>query len=80
MTKEEIKKALENALDALEKQLPKKLLVEKVKKTKIYHCPSCTEKLMEIGFAYIDRQVLIPGRPPYCYRCGQRLDWEEENK
>lgn len=66
------------SIEALEKQLPKKLFVEKVEATKNYYCPCCTEEIMQIGFAYIKRQVQIPGRPQYCYNCGQRLDWEEE--
>lgn len=54
--------ALKLAINALEKQIPKKAIP--VKEGSVWtKCPVC-------GDTYIDE---------YCGKCGQRLDWSDEN-
>lgn len=54
--------ALYMAINALEKQIPKKLpIVEE-----LYHCPNCGEK-----------DAVLQG-DNYCFNCGQALDWSDE--
>lgn len=54
--------ALDMAISALEKQIPKKLpIVEE-----LYHCPNCGEK-----------DAVLQG-DNYCFNCGQALDWSDE--
>ena len=48
-------------LDAVEKQIPKKLLIVE----ELYHCPNCGEK-----------DAVLQG-DNYCFNCGQALDWSE---
>ena len=68
--------AFENAISALEKQIPKKptphkVDVEKIKigngywckGTTIYKCPNCND--------FISRTYT------YCHKCGQALDWSD---
>ena len=58
--------ALSMAIEALEKQIPKKPEL----KGEYYVCPVCG--------VY---QETSEGKPPYCINCGQRLLWEiEENE
>lgn len=65
----------ETAIEALEKQLPKKpkengIYSGTFKKTKAYTCPTCCncclEKMMN------ERQDT-----DFCWNCGQKLDWSE---
>ena len=55
--------AFETAIEALEKQLPKKPIYHTAKFAPIYECPSC---------GYID----VYGQE-HCDNCGQKLDWSE---
>ena len=54
------------AKKALEKQIPKKPIKSdrEVRYCEVWKCPSC-------GFEWSSRVV------DYCYRCGQRIDWQE---
>lgn len=72
----EYRKALERAVKALEKQIPRKMnnLSEVYldfgvgKKTKVSaygNCPNCNYNIDIVS--------------KYCTRCGQKLDWSEEN-
>ena len=64
VTKEEYKEALEMAVKALEKQIPKKLIhIIRNEKVVGYRCPACTANAVGSGF--------------YCWYCGQALDWSE---
>ena len=58
--------AFEMAIDALEKHIPKKPIKSdrEIRYCEVWKCPSC-------GFEWSSRVV------GYCYRCGQRLDWQE---
>ena len=56
--------AFEEAIKALEKQIPRKLLVD----NELYHCPGCGEK-----------DAILQG-DNYCFNCGQALDWSDADK
>lgn len=61
--------ALETAIEALRKQIPKKPYdVDTERKT--FDCPECLSKL------YADEDVRDCG---YCCICGQALDWSDTN-
>jgi predicted RNA-binding Zn-ribbon protein involved in translation (DUF1610 family) len=67
----ELGDAMRLAVEALEKQIPKKPMeVEEREETDFYYlafmCPNCGEAV--IGQPY---------RPNNCKHCGQRLDWGE---
>ena len=63
----DITEAVECAINALEKQIPKKLKVEVDNRHGVrnlyYFCPSCNSFRME--------------SKKYCSNCGQALDWKE---
>jgi ribosomal protein S27AE len=61
----DIKEALECAINALGKQIPKRPLEEK-KFYGIGKCPSC-------GAVFLDKNT------NYCGNCGQALDWSGAN-
>ena len=54
------------AIEALEKQVQKKPIKSdrEIRYCEVWKCPSC-------GFEWSSRVV------DYCYRCGQRIDWQE---
>ena len=64
-SKTENAKALDVAIKALEKQIPKKPLFETVRNDTAYHCSNCKNF---IGF--YDTRIY-----EYCHNCGQKLDW-----
>ena len=60
---------IDTAIEALEKQIPKKLIIKIhpnriPSEQKVPYCPVCDENL-EFHFH------------PYCCNCGQKLDWNE---
>ncbi|MBR5874834.1 MAG: hypothetical protein IKY90_08910 [Oscillospiraceae bacterium] len=57
-----------SVIDALKKQIPKKVKAEKYKYGKTYHCPVCN-----IFVGYEDDLSL----PKYCKCCGQALSYDE---
>ena len=64
--------SLEIAIEALEKQIPKKPKeVEEKDEEEFYYlaftCPSCDEAV-----------VGQPYRPNFCKHCGQAIDWSEQ--
>ena len=62
--------ALEIGIQALEKQIPKKV-VNGGKRS--YKCPCCGDSAKtETGDSFIDYQL------NYCDGCGQKLDWSDE--
>ena len=65
-------KANKIAIQALEKQIPKKV----VKEGKwIYKCPCCGECAeTDCGDAFYDYRL------DYCNGCGQKLDWEDDDE
>jgi hypothetical protein len=61
--------ALDVAIQALEKQIPKKPIKSKkqvVRYVNTYCCPICNLKFTGTGIA------------KWCYHCGQKLDWSDE--
>ena len=63
--------AFETAIEALEKQVPKKpIYVEDdgIRYTDSYRCPNCQGAFAGTGIAC------------YCYHCGQAIDWSEEDE
>lgn len=57
--------ALRMAIQALEKQIPKK--PKKNTNSNIYFCPVCERKVAH-------------NHALYCSGCGQKLDWREDNE
>ena len=58
--------AIDVAINALEKQIPKKPIIETNRYTTLFICPSCGRKQ---GIKY---------KQYHCIECGQKLDWSEE--
>ena len=65
--------AFEEAITALEKQIPKK---PKEYEDKYYACPNCGNVTMMKWERYPDRLMDKSNGLPYCLGCGQRLNWE----
>ena len=64
--------AYEVAIEALEKQIPKKPYKRKEHKQNDYYCTVCRRYLgdeMELKYACL--------QPEYCQHCGQALDWSD---
>ena len=60
--------AKEKAIEALKKQIPKKVLLDK----NIYICPNCGANAeTDCGDDMFDYRL------NYCDNCGQKLDWSE---
>ena len=60
--------AKEKAIEALKKQIPKKVLTER----NIYICPNCGSNVeTDCGDDMLDCRL------NYCDNCGQKLDWSE---
>ena len=63
--------AVEIAVEAMEKQIPKKATVP----VDTWLCPSCGEPVeyqQKLG-----DNVLYHGQHDFCPKCGQAIDWEE---
>ena len=71
--KERHGKNFDLAISALEKQIPKKVTYDYgLNETR---CPEC-----KTIFGYAEEGEDDEYYAPYCYECGQCLDWEEENE
>ena len=55
--------AIDVAIQALEKQIPKQIDISKGESKKHYYCPVCCK--------WLTRMI------NYCCKCGQKLDWSE---
>ncbi len=62
--------ALELAISALEKQIPKKWEYAEVNDCDIYVCPCCKE------YWYLEGMNPTQSEYNYCPNCGQALEWE----
>ena len=60
--------ALDMAIQALEKQIPKKVKNSGERIPFEWYCPTCGEILCDDGYKDTDIK--------YCEQCGQVLDWE----
>lgn len=67
--------AFETAIEALEKQVPKKPIEYE---DKYYGCPTCGNVTMVKWEQYPDIPMSKIYGLPYCLGCGQVLDWSEE--
>lgn len=66
---DELSEALQMAIKALEKQIPKKPIKSEkqvIRYVTTYCCPTC-----KLGFTGT-------GVAKWCYHCGQKLDWSNE--
>lgn len=64
----------EIAVEAIEKQIPKKpICIE----DKMWCCPKCDNNLMNKWVKYPTKLVPKSAGLPYCLSCGQRIDWSE---
>ena len=62
------------AIKALEKQIPKKPIIEHRKYYDTYSCPECDSYFLckdETGF-------FAGKRSEFCNKCGQAIDWSDE--
>lgn len=70
---------LEIAKSALEKQTPKKLIIDNRNihyfNYKDYLCPCCKKRII----TKIDGDFIAGRKSYYCDNCGQALDWSECN-
>ena len=73
---EENIKAKKMAVAAMKKQIPKKLIKKEYEGEEItnYLCPTCKEVLRNQW----DDGFIIGNKKSYCDKCGQRLDWSDE--
>lgn len=68
----ELRNAIDVAIESLEKQIPKKIVINNISKTSWtkatikYSCPCCDRV---IGFNGLN----------YCFVCGQKIDWKLDN-
>ena len=60
--------AVEIAVEAMEKQIPKKVRIT----TSTKRCSVCGRQLSGIGNIHPERN--------YCQRCGQAIDWDERRE
>lgn len=63
--------SVEKAVQALEKQIPKKPVKSEnqvVRYVNTYYCPICNLGITGTNIA------------KWCYHCGQKLDWSDENE
>lgn len=75
--------ALENAIEALEKQIPKKLTIKLSEqmiqgylyRDKCGYCPNCGE--FRGNLDYQPHKII---KYKFCPDCGQALDWSSENE
>ena len=66
-----IQRAEDLAINALEKQIPKKPLnIEETKYKVSYKCPVC-------GTVHVNEWCGTNWKLPFCSICGQALDWSE---
>lgn len=64
---------------ALEKQIPKKPIIDNRNfhyvDYKDYLCPCCQKRII----SKIDGDFIAGGKVNYCDNCGQTLDWSDDN-
>lgn len=68
---------LELAINALEKQIPKK---PKEYEDKFYACPICGNVLLHKWKKYNTKLTDKSNGLPYCLNCGQAIDWSVKNE
>ena len=75
---EDLVQAKHIAINALEKQIPKKIVHVKLRPTEWgsgFRCPECEAEQTEtefFGYGKSDNKIT------FCWGCGQKLDWSDE--
>ena len=69
-----LRTAEEIAINALEKQIPKK---PDCIEDKMYCCPVCDNNLMYKWIKYPTRLMPKTEGLPHCMSCGQKIDWSD---
>lgn len=63
--------AFENAISAIEKQIPKKPIMIGDNYSRVLSCDSCKKTIVNVW-------NVSEYKPKYCHYCGQALDWSDE--
>lgn len=63
------------AIEALEKQIPKKPIDFE---DRFWGCPSCNNNLLMKWYRYPEELMSKEFGLEYCLRCGQAIDWSDE--
>ena len=66
---------LQNVINALEKQIPKK---PDCIEDKMWCCPVCDNNLLHKWIKYPTRLMPKSEGLPHCMSCGQAIDWSDE--
>ena len=66
----EQKEAFKMAINALEKQIPKKPIIQKTDEKSLYKCPCCTKIFVE-AYENTQRGYI----PKFCEMCGQSINF-----
>ena len=65
------------AIEALERQKPKKVIYRKQSYGTPWLCPECETDQIKVEFFSLDG-----GEPKekhsFCWKCGQKIDWDDE--
>ena len=67
--------AFETAIEALEKQIPRKCRIKSTAKLQTFYCPTCEQVVV----SRIENEWLAGRLQKYCDNCGQALDWRDNN-
>lgn len=70
--------ALTMAIVDMEKQIPKKILYIEQSYGTPWFCPECESDQIKVEFFSTDGYE-PKEKVSYCWKCGQALDWSEEN-
>lgn len=71
---EQCKIAVDTAINALQKQIPKRPKIKKEGfKSISYDCPICGNYLV----SKIDGELVAGQKYNYCHKCGQALEWSD---
>ena len=63
-----------NAINALDKQIPKKVVSEGNDESDWVYCPCCKE-ILGVNEVVFDAFYENDWKPVYCHKCGQSLTW-----
>ncbi len=69
--------AIDVAIKALEKQMPKKPVLIFGEKVVAKHCPTCGAWINRTIRIKNDYKIICP-QMQHCYNCGQAIDWKDE--
>lgn len=75
----DLAKALKMAIADMEKQIPKKILYREQSYGTPWLCPECESDQIKVEFFSTDGYE-PKEKVSYCWKCGQALDWSEENE